>query len=80
MNLVLYTGLFGGYSNPPGAGGIPPQDRLVKGIVQVSDYTKAHCVYLVPQRVYVSLPWPQQRLSLPSRGEAGRPPHLQIIT
>ena len=55
-------------SKPSGGRGNSPQDRPVKGIVQVSDYTKAHCVYLVPQRVYVSLPWPQQRLFLPSKG------------
>ena len=37
-------------------------------------------VFTQSPNAYVSLPWPRQRLSLPSRGEAGRPPHLQIVT
>ena len=65
---------------PSGGRGIPPQDRPVKGTVQVSDYTKAHCVYPVPN-AYMSLYPVLNGGYLYTLREAGRPPpHLQRVT
>ena len=87
MNLVLYTGLLGGYLDPQGIEVVPHQDRPVKGFVQVSDCTKAHCVYLVsPKQICLFTLASTEAISTLQRGggEAGRLPpplnnHLSTI-
>ena len=87
MNLVLYTGLLGGYLDPQGIEVVPHQDRPVKGFVQVSDCTKAHCVYLVsPTQICLFTLASTEAISTLQRegGEAGRLPpplnnHLSTI-
>ena len=71
-------------SRPSGDQGSSPQDRPVKGIVQVSDCTKAHCDYLVPNANMSLYPDLNRGCIYPLKGEAGRPPpppnnHLFMI-